>query len=304
MNARLSYCYPWHLFPDELFPLVAKEFLAWGVDTFVFTNNLARQCLENPQRIGFLKTITRDMGIRFVSMHSPFGKDFDLNVPEYDRRPQMLKDHIRCMEIAAEFGSQTYTMHVGAWHHLFQHTPWEELHRNAEESLEQLLPAAEKLGIVIAVENAFEPPNSPREVRNLVDRFASSPAIGVCYDTGHAHFMAPYPWKDPANYSAFHREKTWWEHGIEEEPNHIEILQDQIVTCHIHDNSGYDDDHSMPFDGTLDWDVLMPKLRACPRMLEFQTEVSMGRKPVLPTTPVSLYSIKGLVETFRKLGFD
>ena len=50
-------------------------------------------------------------------------------------------------------------------------------------------------------------------------------------------------------------------------------MRDGIVTCHIHDNNGYNDLHGMPFDGTIEWTHLMGKLRSFPRMIEFQTEV-------------------------------
>lgn len=306
MTAPLCYNYPWHALPDNLYQRIAREYLDWGVDTFVFTDPLIEACLKNPERIDFLRALTEKMGIRFVSMHSPFGKDFDLNIPNMERRPQMIKDHIRAMEIATDFGSKTYTMHVGAYHYIVDHTDLKLLRELANDSLEKLLPTAEKLGIVIAVENSFEPPNSAKEVMGIIKPFLGSPAIGVCYDTGHAHFMAPYPWKDPAKYPES-QHKNWWDTGIIEEPNALELLQPHVVTCHIHDNTGYGDLHSMPFDGTIDWDDLMPKLFNCPRMLEYQTEQNFNDGKGWAgeaLAPAGGYSIKRQVETFRKLGFE
>ena len=245
------------------------------------------------------------MGIHIVSIHAPAGREFDLNIPEKERRPAMIKDHIKAMEIAAEFGSKTYTIHVGAWHHCIKHVDMNLLRPLAIETLEQLVPAAEKIGIVVAVENSFEPPNSMKEVVGLVEPFASSPAIGICYDTGHAHFMAPYPWKKMEDYPKSQHD-MWWEHGIIEEANALELAQKYVVTTHIHDNTGYADLHSMPFDGTLDWYTLMPKLRACPRMMEYQTEIEFSDGVNWAgqlLAPVGGYSIKRQVETFRKLGF-
>ena len=83
-------------------------------------------------------------------------------------------------------------------------------------------------------------------------------------------------------------------------------MKDGIVTCHIHDNNGYNDLHGMPFDGTIDWPILMEKLKSCPRMIEFQTEICFETGvnwagPLL--APKGGYSIRHFVETFHKLGF-
>jgi sugar phosphate isomerase/epimerase len=304
-DALLSYNFPWTAYPQNLYPRIAREYLDYGIDRFVFVESWIAEGLKHPELIDFLRDFKKKMGIHIVSIHAPAGREFDLNIPEKERRPAMIKDHIKAMEIAAEFDSKTYTIHVGAWHHCIKHVDMNLLRPLAIETLEQLVPAAEKIGIVVAVENSFEPPNSMKEVVGLVEPFASSPAIGICYDTGHAHFMAPYPWKKMEDYPKSQHD-MWWEHGIIEEANALELAQKYVVTTHIHDNTGYADLHSMPFDGTLDWYTLMPKLRACPRMMEYQTEIEFSDGVNWAgqlLAPVGGYSIKRQVETFRKLGF-
>ena len=62
----------------------------------------------------------------------------------------------------------------------------------------------------------------------------------------------------------------------------------------------------MPFDGTIDWDALIPQLHACPRMLEFQTEQCFDEGTNWAgqlLAPAGGYSIRRQVETFRTLGF-
>lgn len=92
--------------------------------------------------------------------------------------------------------------------------------------------------------------------------------------------------------------------NIRVEEHALETVADQVVTCHMHDNSGYADQHRMPGDGTVDWKTMIPKLKACPRMLEFQTEVHMIHA-VDETTQdsgiVDGYSIRRMTDTFRKL---
>lgn len=165
--------------------------------------------------------------------------------------------------------------------------------------------------IIIAVENCFEKPNSAREIVDLAGHFAGNPAIGLCYDTGHANIMDFEPWKDAARY---HKKYTpdfrsladeWWE-GLEFESGALAKMKDNIVTCHIHDNNGYNDLHGMPFAGTVNWPSVIKELKSCPIMVEFQTEVCFEygfnrAGPLL--TPEGGYSSRELVETFHKLGF-
>ena len=307
MHDRLSFYYDWASLSGtpEAFRAAVREFIDNGVRRFVITEGLLLQMIRDPGKAGFLHRVCRELEVEFPSVHGMYGDDFDLNIPTAERRPEMFREHIRGMEIAAEFGCRTYVVHVGAAFYCYKHIPLATLRPLALETLEKLLPAAEKLGIIVAVENSFEMPNSAKEVMGLVNHFAGHPAIGACYDTGHANCMASAPGKDKSKYEPYFN-TCWWEDGVIWEDNALELMQPQVVTCHIHDNNGYGDLHSMPFDGTIDWRELMPKLFACPRMIDYQTEVCMkdgtnwaGKL----LAPPGGYSIRRLTDTFRYLGF-
>ena len=300
-----SYNFPWHSLKDEQYRCVIREYLDNGVNTFVFTDPMITSAIEKPERIDFFRKLVREMGVRFVSMHAPCGGEtYDLNIPVAERRPGILKAHIRGLEIAAEFGCKTYTVHPGA-HYRNKRYPMDKLHENTLEMLEKLMPHAEKNGVVIAVENSFEPPNNPNEVVSLIRPFASSPFIGACYDTGHANVMAATPGKEMDKYAQYVK-NAWWEKGIIQEKDALGIMRDYVVTTHIHDNDGYGDLHGMPFDGTIDWASLMPRLESCPRMMEMQTELHFEDGEFWAgkaLAPIGGYSIRRQVEVFSKLGF-
>ncbi len=307
LHDRLSFNYPWSTLSDDpqAFRAAVREFLDNGVRRFVIDHLFTEQLIRSREKVGFLRKVCKEMEVEFCSVHGMCGDDYDLNIPVPERRPAMFRDHLRAMEVAADFGCRTYTIHVGAAFYCYKHVPLSTLRPLALETLEKLLPAAEKLGMVIAVENAFEMPNSAKEVMGLVDHFGGDPAIGVCYDTGHAHCMESAPGKDKNKYEPYFP-KCWWENGVIWEDHALEILKDQIVTCHIHDNNGYGDLHGMPFDGNIDWRDLMPRLTSCPRMIDFQTEICFkdgenwaGRL----LAPPGGYSIRRLTDTFRYLGF-
>ena len=304
-EATLSYYYPFSGFPPELVRRFIREFLDHGVDRFVFTCSMVMEGLKDPAYLDFLKGLSKELQVSFVSMHAPFGRAYDLNIPDTEDRQAMIETHRRAMQIAADFGAQTYTIHVGAYHYCLEGADLAEGREKAFAALEQLVPIAEKTGIVLAVENSFEPPNAAREVKALITPFLSSPAIGVCFDTGHANIMAPASGKDLSRYPEWQLERNWRGNLIWED-NALELLKDHVVTTHIHDNSGYTDHHGMPGDGTIDWAALIPQLRSCPRMLEYQTEVDISDGENWVGTllaPPGGYSIKRLVDTFRGLGF-
>ena len=304
-EAYLAYNFHWGDFPQEKWPFIIREYLDYGIEHFVFTDPLIRKCLAEPDFLDYMKSLCEEYGVHFVAMHAICGRNDDLDTMETEQRPRMIADHIRSLQIAADFGVKTYTVHPGAYFHVVPeyHTPLEALRRNTLEALDAMVPVAEKCGVVIAVENSFEPPNSPDEVLYYVNHYSSSPAVGVCYDTGHANLMAPFPGKKAELYASY-MPSSWWENGIIEEPAALDKLFPHIVTTHIHDNNGYGDLHAMPYDGNIDWNQLMPRLRSCPRMLEYQTEVCFqcgenwaGKL----LAPKGGYSIKRQVETFRKL---
>lgn len=305
MSRILHFYYDWTSLNDKQFPRIVREFLDNGADHFVITEDLLLQMIENPERKDFLHKICKDMNVHFSTVHALFGPKWDLNIPNPADREKMLRHQKKGMQISREFGCVTYTIHVGAYHYCYDRIPLETLRPLAHQALETLIPEAEKLGMIIAVENSFEMPNSAKEVIGLTDPFMSSPAIGLCYDTGHANCMASAPWKKMEEYAPYFP-VCWWENGVIPEDGALEKMKDRIVTCHIHDNNGYADLHDMPGDGTIDWNALVPELKSCPNMKEYQTEVGLvgGRNWAgVSAAPAGGYSIRRLVDTFRKLGF-
>ena len=306
MQKFLSFYYDFTLLSGAAFRSVVREFVDNGATRFVINDGLLKQMVQDPERVEFLHDVCRSMKVEFSSVHGLYSNEYDLNVPGKEWRPEMWARHKKALEIAAGFGCRTYTIHVGAYHYCIEHISLDTLRELALETLEELLPTAEKNGIIIAVENSFEKPNSAKEVLGLVNHFAGSPAIGVCYDTGHANCMASAPGKDKSKYESYF-EKFWWEDGVIWEDHALETLKEHIVTCHIHDNTGYGDYHGMPFDGTIDWQTLMPKLFSCPKMIDYQTEVEFrdGKNwSGQLLAPVGGYSIRRVTDTFRRLGFD
>ena len=278
-------------FSDALLPNVFLEFAANGAENVVIDEIMAGRILEDPRYYSNLERFARGAGVKLFEIHAPFGECWDLNCSVKSRRPYLVEGHIKCMNYAAEAGCKTYVIHVGAWDCIFRpEISLEKMRELALESVEKLLPEAEKAGIVLAVENSFEMSNATDEVLWILNHF-DSPFLGCCFDVGHANYMAPARDGKPKNYSKYQVEQAWRGNLIEE-PAALEKLHSHIVTCHIHDNSGVGDDHDLPGRGTVDWEAVMPKLLSAPRLMSCQSEVGYVGRQV---------SIKELCQTMIRL---
>jgi sugar phosphate isomerase/epimerase len=97
---------------------------------------------------------------------------------------------------------------------------------------------AEELGLRIAMENLCMADRTARAAWLLEE--IQLPAFGLCFDTGHQNACTP---------------------GA---PNLLERFGNRLVALHLHDNHGGErnDEHLLPFDGTIDWPAQMKQLAA------------------------------------------
>jgi sugar phosphate isomerase/epimerase len=90
-----------------------------------------------------------------------------------------------------------------------------------------LVKEAEKLGVSLALENVFE--QGPETIKKLLEKI-NSPRCGFCFDTGHWLVFSKKGWRG-------------W----------MEVLGSRLVEVHLHDNTGKEDQHLPPGDGTFDF---------------------------------------------------
>lgn len=267
----LSHLFAWNAVPDSLVVNILHEFADNGAESVALNQSWGIRLINEP---GFYTTLfrwLRESNMKIFECHGLWGDGYDLNITDRPRRHSFIEEHKLFMEYAADFGCRTYVVHIGAIDCYCKDTTIEEMRRLAVDSLERLIPTAEKLGVIIAIENSFEPFNTPDEVLYLLNYF-HSPVLGCCFDAGHANIMAPAPGKDPAKYASYMYE--CWRDGVVTEPNALGKLSPHIVTCHLHDNDGYGDYHQLPGTGSIDWRVLIPALKKCPRLISMQNETS------------------------------
>ena len=272
---ELSYFFYWHKLPVDAHESFMWEWAENGAGFLTLPWQLLKQFHQGIVSAKDLAEKAARCGLRIINAHAPYGKGYCINPAEEDCRREQLAAQQECMRIAADLGARTYTLHLESSPYGENPLDLEHLARlssdSAARSLEMLLPLAEKLELILAVENCFSPYNTADQVIDCISRF-DSPWIGCCYDAGHANLMTSG--KDASRYSPYVR-YYFWRDKIVPEDHTLEKLAPHIVTCHLHDNNGFSDQHGLPGTGCIDWESLMPRLAKCPRIRSLQSEVDL-----------------------------
>ena len=273
----VSHFFDFTTYPEKRWDMLFEEFSECGASALAVSSDIAEQFMGLPSVLETYRELGEKHHLKFVDAHGLWGGEFwDLNVADPDRRPYMLDQHKLCIRLLASLGVKTYTMHIGAL--CCVQNDWlghEDFRRGlALNTLEELLPVAEKEGVIIAIENSFEPSNSPEELLYYLKKI-QSPALGVCFDAGHAAMMDAdiVPRTRDENGSGY---RTAWQGKLKFQHDALGTLAPYIVTAHLHDNDGHRDLHQLVFSGVSDWKKIMDGLRKCPRLISIQNEVVPG----------------------------
>lgn len=289
MDKEFSFFFDWQNFKEM--PMSSRmfyEFVDNGVKNIVLTEHLLEKFIDDPSYRYYFNVYVKRAGLQFSGCHGLFKYQYDLNCTDRYYRPQMIEKHKTAIGYAADAGCKSYVVHVGAACTYFENYDLQKMRDLACDTLEKLIPTAEKEGIVIAVENSFEPTNTADEVVYYMKKF-SSPALGACYDSGHANIMKSTGKKQNLYGDGL---KMCWKNNVIFEDETLQKMTPYIVTCHLHDNNGYNDLHQLPVAGTIDWANEISGLAKCPRMQNMQIEVSIAAETSIHKLVTSANGLK------------
>ncbi len=184
-----------------------------------------------------------------IALHGAF---YDMNSASYDQRIASLtrERYTLNLHIAAELGARNVVFHVNYLHVIRNPGYLRDWTRRQVEFWNSLVGEAQRAGLVIALENMWEP--KPGIIARVLEE-VDSPHLGACLDVGHAHLYS-----DSLPFTAW-----------------LERLQDRLVHCHINNNRGLYDEH-LPLDiedGVVNYRVVLPLLRALPQSFLISLEM-------------------------------
>jgi len=182
--------------------------------------------------------------LKMETFHLPMGQHEDISCFYETLRRPAVKLMERLIEKAALLGSRITILHPSSSPFNVEDEGLEKYMLQMGKSLETLIPAAEKNGILIALENMLPGKggqrlgSDPEHFTLFTGKFAHK-NLGFCLDTGHA-FVAGGQ-KGPAVF--------------------FEAMSENLKAFHLQDNAGDRDSHLAPGHGLIDWKTFFGKMK-------------------------------------------
>ena len=248
----------------------------------------------------FLVKASDRYGMSFFDAHAPCSLTTSLGTPldiELSTQTQL-----KTLQAASEIGVKVLTMHTCRTRLVKQFAPEsgpiEDINLSGAidrtlKQLDILLPVAEKLGITIALENLFLPSTTATHLMKILQK-AKHPNLGLCYDSGHALIIENQPNKKSESIAEWIA-CGWPNETVTFQADQLDIMLNEVVTTHFHDNNGTNDQHLLPGDGIANWEAITNRIKNAPRLLSVQCEVLQ--------TPL-MDNFSKSINSFAKVGFN
>jgi sugar phosphate isomerase/epimerase len=177
----------------------------------------------------------KETGLALHSIHAPISESFgtapsgvifSTATADGARRETAVREVEAAVAIARQVPAGFVVVHLG--------TPVKRGNGNdnsraaASRSVEDICSAAEPLGLRVALEVIPNDLSSAAALVAMLERDFEGSSVGICMDFGHAHLMGDLA-------------------------DAIEVAAEHLITTHVHDNRRRDDDHLVPYQGTIDW---------------------------------------------------
>ena len=162
-----------------------------GFDSFEFTVEAEGMVSLGTTRADAekIRTEAAEIRIQLPTVASGLAWAFSPTDPKAEVRERAVSNTVKTIEIASWLGSKTILYLPGMVSAPFlpdvEPQPYDVVDQRAREALKRILPTAEKLGIMVGVENVWNRYLlSPLEMRDFIDSF-QSPFVGSYFDVGN-----------------------------------------------------------------------------------------------------------------------
>jgi sugar phosphate isomerase/epimerase len=232
-----------HLFHEQR---LAREHLAQiaahGFETVEVFATRSHFDYHDVDAIAELGGWLRETGLSLHGIHAPitdrllpgdkWGPVISNGVSDNAKRQAAVHEAAAALEIARHLSADVFVVHLG--------TPTVQGGENSRaaacRSAEEICRLAEPIGVRVALEVIPNPLSDAQSLVTMLERDLDAPRAGICLDFGHAFLMG-----DVADA--------------------IETVAEHLISTHVHDNAGVKDDHLVPFDGRIDWDVALTTMQ-------------------------------------------
>ena len=264
----------------EEIPARMEKLAAAGIKRVQLEAKQLMDTVDDPEYRRVLVQEAEANGLKLFDAHGLHSLTDSIGCPIPGAQEHLFEVVRKALHGAADLGLRTVTFHLSRTRLVKQFAPEsgaiEEVDLEGARSrimpqLEILVPEAEKLGVLMALENLFLPSSAAHFITPIVREF-NHPNLGLNYDSGHALLVERLPGKDPAEIAEWIR-LGWTDSQVTLQDDQLDEMLDQVVTAHLHDNMGINDEHLLPGEGRADWPHIVERLRRAPRLVSLQSEV-------------------------------
>lgn len=195
------------------------------------------------QKAHLLREEAEKIGVKFVQSHAPFNPRRSFKQLSKEEELAFRERLMRGQKICEICGVPNVVIHainrVDAM--------MEDIEAHVQynyEFYDEFLNACDKAGMYACFENL--PRGCTQYAAQLLEFMKAGKGhnVAVCWDFGHGQLLYP--------------ERTWSDAS---QADAIRSLKGHIRAVHVHDNSGNDDEHLLPFLGVVKWEEVLPALR-------------------------------------------
>ena len=189
---------------------------------------------HSPSAVADLQGWLADAKLELSSIHAPTAESFtggrwggtlSLASTDPDARAHAVSETEKALYIARRLPVPVLVAHLGVPRTQRSEAAGDS-RAAARRSVEELVRIAEPLGVRIAVEVIPNELSRAGSIVHFVEHDLEG--VGICLDFGHAHLDGDVI-------------------------DAVETVSEHLIATHVHDNRGRNDDHLLPFDGTIDW---------------------------------------------------
>jgi len=219
---------------------------------------------RNEEAIGRLAEWLAQTGLTLESVHAPitdrFGQGdrwaatYSNAVADGTARQLAVREAEAAMQIARVVPFRTLVVHLGT--PASKNNPGDNNRGAAVRSADEICRLAEPLGIRVALEVIPNALSTPASLVSILERDLETTYAGICLDFGHALLGGDVP-------------------------DAVETAAEHLIATHVHDNHGREDEHLVPYFGSIDWDAALMTMQKIGYEATYMMELANTGSPAV-----------------------
>jgi sugar phosphate isomerase/epimerase len=229
-----------HLYHDRaLEPAHLEQIRGYGFEAVELFATRSHFDYHDESAIAALAEWLARTGLALNSVHAPitasaaggsWGTNYSNAAADKARREAAVAETAAALQIARRVPFELLVVHLGT--PAAKSQAGDNTRASALRSAEEICRLAEPLGVRVAFEVIPNDLSTAASLVTMLESGLDAPHAGICLDFGHAHLMG-----DVADA--------------------VETAAEHVIATHVHDNRRREDDHLVPYRGTINWDMAL-----------------------------------------------